>query len=181
MFGIIILIVIIVIMGISIYNKLVKEKNYVDEAFSTIDVYLKKRYDLIPNLVSTVKGYKDYEGDTLTRVIEARNRYMSATTPEEKIANENMITGALTKLFALTESYPELKANQNFMQLQDELVKLESEILQSRKYYNGTVRNYNTLCQTFPAVIFARIFGFTNYPYFKVENEEEKKNVKVEF
>ncbi|MGL6024285.1 MAG: LemA family protein, partial [Cetobacterium sp.] len=164
-----------------IYNKLVKEKNFVDEAFSTIDAYLKKRYDLIPNLVETVKGYKDYEGGTLEAVISARNKYMSSTSTAEKIENENMITGALGKLFSLTESYPELKANQNFMKLQDELVKIEEEVLQSRKYYNGSVRVYNTMCETFPSLIVANNFGFKKYPFFKVDSEEERQNVKVQF
>lgn len=182
-FGIILIVIIIllIVIGISIYNRLVRERNFVEEAFSTIDAYLKKRYDLIPNLVSTVKGYKEYEGDTLTRVIEARNRYMTATTPEEKIENENMISGTLNKLFALSEAYPELKANQNFMMLQGQLVEIEQDILQARKYYNGTVRNYNTSCESFPSVLIANNFGFKKYPFFKIENETEKQNVKVEF
>ncbi|MDP0488197.1 MAG: LemA family protein [Fusobacterium sp. JB021] len=178
---IILLIAFMAMFMVGIYNKLVKGRNFVEEAFSTIDAYLKKRYDLIPNLVSTVKGYKEYEGETLEKVIAARNRYMSATTPEEKIANENMIAGTLGKLFALKEAYPDLKANQNFMKLQDELSNIETDILQSRKYYNGTVRNYNTSCETFPSVIIANMFGFKKSPFFKIENEEEKKNVKVEF
>ncbi|MDX8335966.1 MULTISPECIES: LemA family protein [Cetobacterium] len=182
-FGIILigLIVILVIYVIGAYNKLVKERNFVEEAFSTIDAYLKKRYDLIPNLVETVKGYKNYEGSTLEAVVAARTRYMSATSPAEKIENENMITGALGKLFALTESYPELKANENFMKLQNELVKIEEDILQARKYYNGSVRVYNTMCETFPSVIVANNFGFKKYPFFKVETEEERQNVKVQF
>ena len=178
---ILLVIAFIVMLFVGVYNKLVKGRNFVEEAFSTIDAYLKKRYDLIPNLVSTVKGYKDYEWETLERVIAARNRYMSATTPSEKIENENMISGALGKLFALKEAYPELKANQNFMKLQDELSNIETDILQSRKYYNGTVRNYNTSCETFPNVIVANMFGFKKSPFFKIENQEEKKNVKVEF
>ncbi|MGL4652727.1 LemA family protein [Cetobacterium sp.] len=177
---VLVLLALLVAYGIGIYNKLVKERNFVDEAFSTIDAYLKKRYDLIPNLVETVKGYKDYEGGALERIIAARNRYMSATTTEEKIENENMITGALGRLFSITEAYPELKANQNFMKLQDELVKIEEDILQARKYYNGSVRVYNTMCETFPSLIVANNFGFKKYPFFKVE-EEERQNVKVQF
>ncbi|MGL4642066.1 MAG: LemA family protein [Cetobacterium sp.] len=178
---VLVLLALLVAYGVGIYNKLVKERNFVDEAFSTIDAYLKKRYDLIPNLVETVKGYKDYEGGALERIIAARNRYMSATTTEEKIENENMITGALGRLFSITEAYPELKANQNFMKLQDELVKIEEDILQARKYYNGSVRVYNTMCETFPSLIVANNFGFKKYPFFKVENEEERQNVKVQF
>lgn len=177
---VLVLLALLVAYGIGVYNKLVKERNFVDEAFSTIDAYLKKRYDLIPNLVETVKGYKDYEGGALERIIAARNRYMSATTTEEKIENENMITGALGRLFSITEAYPELKANQNFMKLQDELVKIEEDILQARKYYNGSVRVYNTMCETFPSLIVANNFGFKKYPFFKVE-EEERQNVKVQF
>ena len=181
--GIIIVLLIIFIISfiVGVYNKLVKERNFVEEAFSTIDAYLKKRYDLIPNLVETVKGYKNYEGSTLEAVVAARNRYMTATTPDEKIENENMITGALGKLFALTENYPDLKANENFMKLQNELVNIEGDILQARKYYNGSVRVYNTMCETFPSVIVANNFGFKKYPFFKVENEEERQNVKVHF
>lgn len=178
---ILILLVFLVIYVIGVYNRLVRERNIVEEGFSTIDAYLKKRYDLIPNLVETVKGYKDYEGSALEAIIAARSRYMSATTPEEKIGNENMITGALGKLFSLTESYPELKANTNFMKLQDELVKIEGDLLQARKYYNGTVREYNTMCETFPTVIIANNFGFKKYSFFKVESEEERANVKVRF
>lgn len=181
--GIVFIVLVVILIGyiIGVYNKLVKERNFVEEAFSTIDAYLKKRYDLIPNLVETVKGYKNYEGSTLEAVVAARNRYMTATTPEEKIENENMITGALGKLFALTENYPELKANENFMKLQGELVAIEDDILQARKYYNGSVRVYNTMCETFPSVIVANNFGFKKYPFFKVENEEERQNVKVQF
>jgi len=175
------LVLLLLVYGIGIYNKLVKERNFVDEAFSTIDAYLKKRYDLIPNLVETIKGYKDYEGGALERIIAARNRYMSATTTEEKIENENMITGALGRLFSITEAYPELKANQNFMKLQDELVKIEEDILQARKYYNGSVRVYNTMCETFPSLLIANNFGFKKYSFFKVQNEEERENVKVQF
>lgn len=181
MFIVLAVIAIIVMMFVGIYNKLVKGRNFVEEAFSTIDAYLKKRYDLIPNLVSTVKGYKEYEGETLEKVISARNKYMSATTKEEKIENENMIAGTLGRLFALSEAYPDLKANQNFMRLQDELSKIENDILQARKYYNGTVRNFNNDCEVFPNVVVANMFGFKKSPYFKIENEEEKANVKVEF
>ena len=174
-------IVLIVLYFIGVYNGLVKEKNFVEEAFSTMDAYLKKRYDLIPNLVATVKGYKEYEGKTLEDVIVARTRYLSATTIEDKIKNENMISATLGKLFALSEAYPDLKANANFMKLQEELVGIENDILQSRKYYNAVVRGYNTMCETFPTVLIASNFGFKKYPFFQVTNEEEKQNVKVQF
>ncbi|MCI6152057.1 MAG: LemA family protein [Fusobacterium perfoetens] len=178
---IVLLIVIIAFILIGIYNKLVKEKNFVEEAFSTIDAYLKKRYDLIPNLVATVKGYKDYEGETLEKVIAARNKYMSCTNMNDKIENENMIAGTLGKLFALQESYPDLKANTNFLSLQGEITKIEEDILQARKYYNGSVRNYNTYCETFPNVFIANMFGFKKYPFFNIEESKEKENVKISF
>jgi LemA protein len=175
------IVVVLIIFFVSVYNQFVKERNYVDEAFSTMDVYLKKRYDLIPNLVETVKGYTAHERETFKEVVEARNRYMSASSIEEKINNENQITGALSKLFALSEAYPELKANENFMSLQKELTKIEEDIVQARKYYNGTVRIYNTKCETFPSIIVARIMNFQKYPFFKVGSEEERRNVKVHF
>lgn len=173
--------ILLVFYFISVYNTLVKEKNFVEEAFSTIDIYLKKRYDLIPNLVSTVKGYKDYEGKALENIIAARNRYMTANSIEEKVENENMITGALGKLFSLTEAYPELKANESFQMLLGELKKIEEDIMQARKYYNGSVREFTTKCEQFPSVIVARLGGFKKYPFFKLESEEERQNVKVEF
>lgn len=165
----------------STYNKLIKSKNYVEESFSTIDTYLKRRYDLIPNLVETVKGAKNYESETLERVIRARNSYLSASTPEEKISNEKQVAGFLGKLFALQESYPDLKVNKSFVTLQTELSKIEEDILQARKYYNGCVRNYNVSCETFPSNIVAGMFNFKKYSFFTIENQEEKKNVKVSF
>lgn len=183
MFGLILLgiIVVVVIYFIGVYNNFVKMKNMVEEGFSTIDVYLKKRYDLIPNLVNTVKGYAKHESETLEKVIAARNTYATAHSIEDKVANENMMTGALSKLFALSESYPDLKANTNFMSLQGDLKKIEEDLAQGRKYYNGTVKNYNTQCETFPSVIVARVMNFKKYPYFEIKNETERENVKVEF
>lgn len=176
-----VLLVLIALYCISAYNSLVKGRNFVEEAFSTIDIYLKKRYDLIPNFVSTVKGYSEHESKTLEAVIAARNRYLSATTPNEKIENENMISGTLNRLFSLTEAYPELKANQNFTELQSTLKSIETDILQARKYYNGTARDYNISCENFPTVLIAKLFSFKTFPYYNIENKEERENVKVEF
>src|SRR6056297_439272 len=166
--------------GILLYNNLVSLRNRVREAFSTMDAYLIKRYDLIPNLVETVKGYASHERETLEGVIEARSRAMSASTVEEKSQAENMISGALKNLFALSEAYPDLKANQNFLALQGDLTKVEEDILNARKYYNAVVRTYNTSIQKFPAVLVASIMGFHDEAMFAAA-EEERENVKVQF
>ncbi len=174
------LILVIGIYVMSAYNGFVKLRNMKDEAFATMDVYLKKRYDLIPNLVETVKGYASHEKDTLEKVIAARNMAASATSVEDKMAGENALTGTLKTLFAVAESYPDLKANQNFMDLQKQLQSLEGEIAQSRKYYNGVVKEYNTKTEVFPSNIIAGIFGFVKATYFEIE-EGERENVKVSF
>lgn len=175
------LILLIIFFFIVTYNKLIKEKLYVKESFSTIDTYLKKRYDLIPNLVSTIKGYKEYESQTLEKIVSARNGYMGSTSPEDKIKNENNFSEIFTRIFALQESYPDLKANENFLTLQNQLNKIEEDILQARKYYNGCVRNYNISCETFPNIIIAKIFHFEKYSFFIIEDLEEKQNVKINF
>lgn len=174
------LILVIGIYFMSSYNGFIKLRNMKDEAFATMDVYLKKRYDLIPNLVETVKGYASHEKDTLEKVIAARNMAASATSVEDKMAGENALQGTLKTLFAVAESYPDLKANENFMDLQKQLQSLESEIAQSRKYYNGVVKEYNTKTEVFPSNIIAGIFGFMKAPYFEIE-EGERENVKVSF
>ncbi|CAM3618042.1 LemA family protein [Erysipelothrix urinaevulpis] len=175
------ILVIIVIAVISIYNSLVRKKNMVEEGFSTIDVYLKKRYDLVPNLVETVKGYASHEKETLQGVIEARNMAMSASNPEAQFEAEGQLSQVLGRLFALSESYPDLKANTNFMDLQGQLKSLETEIAQSRKYYNAVTREYNVQTETFPSVIVANMFGFKRMPLYEVEQEHERQNVKIEF
>ncbi|MEG1751789.1 MAG: LemA family protein [Clostridia bacterium] len=173
--------IIIVCWGIGVHNSLIKMRNNVDEAFSTMDVYMKKRYDLIPNFVEVVKGYAKHENETLQGVIAARNSAMSANTPEEKIKSENMLTGTLKSLFAVTESYPELKANTNFLDLQATLKNLEYEIAQSRKYYNGSVKVYNVQREIFPSNIIAKWFKFEKKPLFELDDIQERKNVKVQF
>ena len=163
------------------YNSFIKLKNMIEEAFSTMDVCLKKRYDLIPNIVETVKGYAAHESSTLEKVVQARNMAQGSKTIEEKIANENALAGTLKSLFAVAEAYPDLKANVNFMDLQSQLKKIEDEIANSRKYYNGVVKDFNTKAESFPSNIIAGIFHFTRRPMFEVDSDEERQNVKVQF
>lgn len=166
---------------ISTYNAFIKLRNNVDEGFSTMDVYMKKRYDLIPNLVETVKGYAKHEESTLTKVIQARNMAMNSATTEEKMKNDNILTETLKSLFAVSENYPELQANQNFMDLQNQLKTLEAEIANSRKYYNGVVKVYENKREMFPSNIIAKMFKFEEKPFYEVDSEEERKTVKVQF
>lgn len=181
--GIIILVIVLVIALFFMvsYNGFVRAKNDCEEAFSTMDVYMKKRYDLIPNLVETVKGYAKHEQETLEKVIAARNFAQGATTIEDKISGENALTGTLKSLFAISEAYPDLKANTNFLDLQGQLKSVEEDIANSRKYYNAVVKLFNNKCEMFPSNIIARIFNFAAKPMFEVDSEEERKNVKVEF
>lgn len=175
------LVALIVIYGIATYNNLVSMRNSAEEGFSTMDVYLKKRYDLIPNLVETVKGYASHEKDTLQGVIAARNAAANATNPNDQLEAEGQLGKVLGRLFALTENYPDLKANTNFTDLQRQLQNIETEIAQSRKYYNGVVRDYNVKCETFPSVIIANMFSFKKKPLYEIENISERENVKVQF
>jgi len=180
--AIVVVVLIIAIVGwiISTRNSFVRLQNTVEEAFSTMDVHLKKRWDLIPNLVETVKGYASHEKDTLQGVIAARGNAMGATTPEAKMAAENALSGTLKSLFALQEAYPELKANQQFNMLQDQLKRLEDEIASSRKYYNATVKKFNDKLLVFPSNIIANSMKLTKKTYFETA-EGERENVKVKF
>ena len=173
-------IILLVFYGIGVYNKLVNSRNKVKDQWSQIDVQLKRRADLIPNLVETVKGYAKHEKNTLTEVIEARNKFVSAGSINEEIEANNQLTGALNKLFALSESYPELKANQNFISLQNDLKDTEDKISYARQFYNDTVLTYNNLVQMFPSNIVANMFKFEVYEFFKIE-EKEKEVPKVSF
>lgn len=182
-------IVLIVIVGIivllafyviGVYNKLVNAKNKVENQFSQIDVQLKRRADLIPNLVETVKGYAKHEEGTLTAVIEARNKAVSATSINDKIDANNQLTGALNKLFALSEAYPELKANDNFLSLQNDLKDTEDKITYARQFYNDTAMEYDNLVEMFPSNIVAKMFKFKKFEYFKID-EKEKETPKVKF
>lgn len=163
------------------YNGLVSLKNRTDEAWSDIDVQTKRRYDLIPNLVETVKGYATHERQAFENVTKARTAAMSATTPEAKGQAENMLTGALKSVFALAEAYPDLKASQNFSKLQDELSDTENKIQAARRFYNGNVRDLSTRIQQFPTNTIAKQLGFTAREFFAAENEAERQPVPVKF
>jgi LemA protein len=179
---IIVLIVVIVIIAlIAMYNRLVKLRNMVEEAFSTMDVYMKKRFDLIPNLVETVKGYAGHEKATLDSVVRARSGIQNAGTPEQRMQAESELTGTLRTLFSVTEAYPDLKANTNFVSLQRDLSHIEDEIAQSRKYYNAIVRDYNTKTETFPSAIIASMFRFVRKPSYEIGNTAEREAPKVQF
>lgn len=166
---IVVIVVILVIALIAMYNNLVRLRNRVDNAWAQVDVQLQRRLDLIPNIVETVKGYAKHESSTLEAVTQARTACMQATTPEARAEAENMLTGALKTLFAVSESYPDLKASANFMQLQQELTDTEDKISYMRQSYNDTVMNFNNAIQTFPAVIFAGMFGFTKRELFEAD------------
>jgi LemA protein len=178
---IIILIVIIAAWLIAVYNSLIKSRNRVEEAWSDIDVQLKRRYDLIPNLIETVKGYAAHERETFEKVTEARTQAMGAQTIEEKTQAENMLSETLKSLFAVAENYPDLKASQNFLKLQDELTDTENKIQAARRFYNGNVRDFNTKIQIFPNNLIAGMLGFKKYDFFEVETEQEKEAPKVKF
>lgn len=166
---------------ISIYNQFIKLKNNVEEGYSTMDVYMKKRYDLIPNLVESVKGYAKHEKETLENVMQARYSCMSANTDEERVAGENMLSGTLKSLFAVTENYPELQANANFNELMNSLKNIEAEIATSRRGYNSIVKTYNTKCEVFPANIVAKHYKFEKKVLFEIADAEERKAPKVQF
>lgn len=180
--GILLLIVlaIVVIWVIAVYNGLIKFRNRVDEAWSDIDVQLKRRHNLIPNLVNTVKGYAAHEKEVFEKVTEARTRAMGAQSAEEKGQAENMLSGALKSLFAVAENYPGLQANQNFLELQRELTDTEDKIQAARRFYNGNVRDFNTKLQVFPINLMAGALGFSKREFFEAE-EGEKELPKVEF
>ena len=179
----------VIVVGIFLFNSLVRSRNRVDEAWSDIEVQLKRRYDLIPNLVETVKGYAAHERGTLDEVIAARSKATSITMDPEKLNAEQMqkfqaaqgeLSSAIGRLFALAESYPNLKANENFMKLQGDLTDTEDKIQASRRFYNGVVRDYNTKLQVFPTNMFASVFGFTKREFFYID-EKETQAPKVQF
>lgn len=184
--GIVAFIVVMIIIGfigwwISTRNKFVRLRNQYEEAFATIDVYLKKRFDLIPNLVETVKGYAKHENETLTSVIQARNQAQGATTTAEKIEANAQLSQAMRNFNIVMEKYPELKANTNFIDLSNQLKSIENELANARKYYNANVKAFNTRKDLFPASIVANRMGLEKQPYFEIDNPEEKQNVKVQF
>lgn len=173
---IILIVVVVVVLGlvawlIATYNGLVKVKNRVESAWAQIEVQLNRRHDLIPNLVATVKGYAAHENETLEQVIAARNTAVSARTPAEQATAEKAVSGALANVFALSEAYPDLKANQSFLALQEELTSSEDRVAYARQYYNDSVNTYNTKIETFPAVFIARAAGFGERQYFQAEGD----------
>lgn len=173
--GVIALLIIYILI---MFNSFVKLNNKVKEAFATMDVYLKKRWDLIPNLVETVKGYAKHEKDTLESIVELRNSKYDNLNTDEKITKNEQMTDRITKLMALAESYPDLKADKNFRDLAKELTRTEDEIAQSRKYYNAVVRVFNNKVEMFPSNLFAMIFGYKTKKMFEAK-DEERENVKV--
>ena len=176
----IVVVLLIVCWVIGTYNGLIKGRIVVDEAFATMDVYLKKRYDLIPNL-ETVKGYASHEKETLEKVISLRTGSYDAMTPEEKIQNGAQISKMIPQIMAVAEQYPDLKANQNFMDLSHNLNETEDDIANARKYYNGAVKQYNMKVQMFPGSLIAGLFHFETKKMFEVENAVERQNVQVKF
>lgn len=177
---VIIIVVLIVLWVMSTYNTLVKLRNRVKDQWAQIDVQLKRRFDLIPNLVETIKGYTKHESETLEAVVKARNTYVTAATPEGQMKADGELTQAISKLFALTESYPDLKANTNFQELQAELTTTESKIASARQFYNDTVMTYNNKVETVPSNIIASLFKFERQAFFEAA-EAERENVKVKF
>ena len=174
-------VILIILWLIVTYNGLIRSKNQTDEAWSDIDVQLKRRYDLIPNLIETVKGFTKQESSVLQNVTEARTKAMNAGSPKAKGEAENMLTSTLKTLFAVSENYPELKSNENFGKLQDELSDTENKIQASRRFYNSNVRDYNTKLEVFPTNMIAKALGFSQREFFEIEAEEERKNVSVKF
>lgn len=178
---ILVIVVLLVIAVISMYNGLVSSRIKVDNAWSQIDVQLQRRFDLIPNFVETVKGYAAHESETFEKITQLRTSWANASTVAEKADLDNQLSGALKTIMAVSENYPELKANQNFSELSEELRNTENKISFSRQFYNDTVTMYNQKLQIFPSNIIANMFNFQPRELFKAENDEARKNVKVDF
>ena len=178
---ILIIIIIILIWGISSYNRFIKMKNSIEEAFATMDVYLKKRWDLVPNLVNTVKAYAQHESSTFEKITKLRTRNYDSMSPNEKIEANQALGASLGSIVATAEAYPELKANENFMTLMKQLNEFEEDIANSRKYYNGCVRQMNTAVESFPSNFIANAFHFGKYTMYEVDDAAERENVVVDF
>jgi len=172
---------VLLIVVVGIYNRLVRMRNRCENAWAQVDVQLRRRYDLIPNLVETVKGYAKHEREVFQKVTEARAKAINAQTVKEQGEAENMLTGALKSLFAVVENYPELKANQNFLMLQEELAGTEGKIAYARQFYNDLVMRFNTKQQVFPSNMIASMFNFKEKDYFEIEEEEARRPVEVKF
>ena len=179
-YGVLGIVAIILIYFLVTYNSFVRLGNRVDEAFSTMDVYLKKRWDLIPNLVETVKSYVKHEKDTLEQIVNLRNSSYDNMSSTDKVKTNNELSKGITKIMALAESYPDLKSNENFKNLSDQLLKIEEDIANSRKYYNGIVRTFNDKVEMFPSNLIAKILGYKEKDMFEA-SETERENIKVEF
>jgi len=175
------LVIVLAIYLIVLYNGFVSKRNVLEEALSGIDVILKKRFDLIPNLVETVKGYLNHEKETLTAIVNIRNQALSATNADEKLDLNKKLSTAVGTIFALAENYPDLKANTNFLSLQEALSEIETEIERSKRYYNGTVRDYNIAVESFPGNLFASSFGFPKKNFLELENAGQRETPKVQF
>lgn len=176
------IIVAIIVIGIFIYNSLIRSRNRVDESWADIEVQLKRRYDLIPNLVNTVKGFATHESEVFEKVTQARTQAMGAQTLQDHQKDENMLSGTLKSLFAVAESYPALKSDQNFLQLQADLTDTEDKIQSARRFYNGNVRDFNTKIEVFPTNLFASMLGFTKKAFFDIDdNGPEQNPVEVKF
>jgi LemA protein len=178
---VLIIIAVFVFIAVGIYNSLITLRNRADNAWAQVDVQLRRRYDLIPNLVETVKGYAKHEREVFQKVTEARSQAINAGTVKEQGQAENMLTGALKSLFAVVENYPDLKANQNFLMLQEELAGTEGKIAYARQFYNDTVMKFNMKQQIFPSNIIANMFNFKEKEYFEIEEPAAREPVKVEF
>jgi LemA protein len=178
---IVVIVVLVVLFFVFQYNGLVRLRNRVDNSWSQIDVQLKRRHDLIPNLIETVKGYAAHEQGTFEKVVQARNAAMSAQGPADTAAAENVLTGALKSVFALAEAYPDLKANQNFLSLQEELTSTEDRISYARQFYNDSVLKYDNKIETFPSNTIAGMFGFKGREYFKTDDPTDREVPKVQF
>ncbi len=181
-----VIIIALVLIGLwlmTMYNSLIRVRNRVREAWSDISVQLKRRYDLIPNLIETVKGYAKHEQETFEKVVQARSQAMNVSSDDlgKKTEAENVLSSTLKSIFALAENYPDLKANQNFLELQRELTDTEDKIMASRRFYNSNVRNLNTKIEVFPTNIFAKKLGFTKKSFFELKEEEAREPVKVQF
>ena len=176
-----VVLLVVVLWAVAVYNRFISRRNLVKESWAQIDVQMKRRYDLIPNVVETVKGYAKHERETFENVTKARNMAMNAGNVQDRAQAENMLTGALKTLFAVAENYPELKANQNFLGLQEELAGTENRIGFARQHYNDVVRDYNVGIQQVPANIIAGAFGFKEEPYFQVEELAAREAPKVQF
>ncbi len=178
---IVVIVAILIMYSIITYNKLIRLKNNIKNAFADIDVQMKLRFDLIENLVNTVKGYVKHEKETLENITTARTNFLNAHNQNEKLAADNMLSGALKTLFAVAENYPDLKANQNFLQLQTELSDIENKIAAARRFLNSSINEYNSSIESFPTNIIAKLFGFTHQEFFAIEDQKEKIVPKVHF